>query len=759
MHQVVLRGFLSIVIFLSTFLFLQTQVVVPAVAAVATCAEGGTCVVGDIGPGGGTIFYASSSNFNCGPLGYNLCQYLEVAPDTWSGGSADPTASWSDIGYQSSDITSIPNLSNAAGESKGIGKGYIYSKAQVAQGNSSSSAVGYARSYSGGGLNDWYLPTITELNQLCKWSHGNAWVSDETLCSGSTITKGGFSAARYWSSTEIGAASAWRQDFGDATQWAASKDLSLSVRPIRAFRGGASSCAMGGACVIGDIGPGGGFVFFVTGSQWTATGASCSTQCKYFEVAPPTWYGGSTDPLMRWSGNTSSSIPGALPEGLGKGASNTLAMIASNSQSGMAATASAAYRGGGKSDWFLPSIAELGQLSSFAAKEGGFSTGFYWSSSEYLATSARIQSLTGGGGGSETKSSALLVRPIRVFGQTSCALGTRSDGSNCEVGDLGPGGGTIFYASATSFLCGTYLSANCNYLEAAPNTWSGGTADSGQTWSGAISGAGTYRGNGYSDWYISHRIEIPNLYLAQYIVGGIQLSSYWTSEDTSLQVGEAWAFYMNTGWPIGNTKINSGAYGRPIRGFRIPPQSRTIVIDASSLLGSYSLVETPTALSATVSAGAGTKTFSSLTTSICTIHSTTGVIVLKAVGTCRLSVSIADDGTYAAVTNTYNFSVTKASPTVTLELSSGIRSLTYRTPTTITLFSATAGKISLKANGKAVSGCTNLAITTSRTCTFKSSSRGQVFLNVNFTPTNSSSYLAISTPVTSIPVLNRTARR
>jgi hypothetical protein len=216
---------------------------------------------------------------------------------------------------------------------------------------------------------------------------------------------------------------------------------------------------------------------------------------------------------------------------------------------------------------------------------------------------------------------------------------------------------------------------------------------------------------------------------------------------------------MNTGWPIGNTKINSGAYGRPIRGFRIPPQSRTIVIDASSLLGSYSLVETPTALSATVSAGAGTKTFSSLTTSICTIHSTTGVIVLKAVGTCRLSVSIADDGTYAAVTNTYNFSVTKASPTVTLELSSGIRSLTYRTPTTITLFSATAGKISLKANGKAVSGCTNLAITTSRTCTFKSSSRGQVFLNVNFTPTNSSSYLAISTPVTSIPVLNRTARR
>lgn len=759
MHLVLLRGSLSIVIFLSTFIGVQTQLAFPAVAAVATCAEGGTCVVGDIGPGGGTIFYVSSSNFNCGPLGYNLCQYLEVAPNTWSGGSADPTASWSDIGYQSSDITSIPNLSNAAGESKGIGKGYIFSKAQVAQGNSSSSAVGYARSYSGGGLSDWYLPTITELNQLCKWSHGNAWVSDETLCSGSTITNGGFSAARYWSSTEIGATSAWRQDFGDATQWAASKDLSLSVRPIRAFRGGASSCAMGGACVIGDIGPGGGFVFFVTGSQLTVTGASCSTQCKYFEVAPPTWYGGSSDPLMSWSGNTSSSIPGALPEGLGKGASNTLAMIASNSQSGTAATASAAYRGGGKSDWFLPSLAELSPLTTFAANGGSFSTGFYWSSSEYLATSARIQSLSGGGGGSATKSSALLVRPIRVFGQTSCALGTRSDGSNCEVGDLGPGGGTIFYASATSFLCGTYLSANCNYLEAAPNTWSGGTADSGQTWAGAVSGAGTYRGGGYSDWYISHRIEIPYLYLAQYIVGGIQLSSYWTSEDTSLQAGEAWAFYMNTGWPIGHTKNNSGPYGRPIRGFRIPPQSRTIAIDTSSLSTTYSVIETPTALSASPSAGAGTKTFSSSTTSICTIHSTTGAIILKAVGTCRLSVSIADDGTYAAATNTYVFTVTKASSAIAFQLSGGINSLTYRTPTTIALNSSVTGKISLKANGKFVSGCINLVITTSRTCVLKVSSRGQVALHVIFTPTNTTIYSATSTPIINIPVKNRTTLR
>jgi len=759
MHQVVLRGSLSLVIFLSTFIGVQAQLVVPAVAAAATCAEGGICVVGDIGPGGGTIFYVSSSSFNCGPLGYNLCQYLEVAPNTWSGGSVDPTASWADIGYQSTDVTNIPNITNAAGESKGIGKGYSYSNSQVAQGNSSSSAVAIARTYSGGGLSDWYLPTITELNQLCKWSHGNTWVSDETLCSGTTITQGGFSAERYWSSSEIGATSAWQQNFGDSVQWAASKDLSLRVRPVRAFRGGASSCAMGGACVVGDTGPGGGIVFYVAGSQLTVTGSPCSPRCKYFEVAPQTWYGGTTDPLMSWSGNTSSSIPGALPYELGKGASNTLAIIASNSQSGTAATASAAYRGGAQADWFLPSSAELSALYDFALKGGTFSSGDYWSSTENLSTSARIQSLTGGGGGSTTKGTALRVRPIRAFGQTSCALGTRSDGSSCEVGDLGPGGGTIFYASTTSFLCGTYLSSNCNYLEAAPNTWSGGTADSGQTWSGAISGAGIYRGNGYSDWYISHRIEIPNLYLAKYVVGGIQLSSYWTSEDTSLQVGEAWAYYMNTGGPIGHTKNNSGPYGRPIRGFRIPPQSRTIAIDTSSLSGTYSVIETPTALSASPSAGAGTKTFSSSTTSICTIHSTTGVITLKAVGICRLSVSIADDGTYAAATNTYVITVTKASSAIAFQLSGGINSLTYRTPTTIALNSSVTGKISLKANGKFVSGCINLVITTSRSCVLKVSSHGQVSLQVIFTPTNTAIYSATSTPTVNVPVKNRTSLR
>lgn len=44
-----------------------------------------------------------------------------------------------------------------------------------------------------------------------------------------------------------------------------------------------------------------------------------------------------------------------------------------------------------------------------------------------------------------------------------------------RVGERGPGGGTIFYVSPTSFNCGPTVSARCTYLEVAPNGWNGGS--------------------------------------------------------------------------------------------------------------------------------------------------------------------------------------------------------------------------------------------------------------------------------------------
>jgi len=45
---------------------------------------------------------------------------------------------------------------------------------------------------------------------------------------------------------------------------------------------------------------------------------------------------------------------------------------------------------------------------------------------------------------------------------------------NCELLGAGPGGGTIFYYSATPFTCGVARDKLCNYLEVAPDGWNGG---------------------------------------------------------------------------------------------------------------------------------------------------------------------------------------------------------------------------------------------------------------------------------------------
>jgi hypothetical protein len=48
----------------------------------------------------------------------------------------------------------------------------------------------------------------------------------------------------------------------------------------------AATCANGGACIVGNTGPGGGKVFYVASSNFTSTGSNCGTACKYLEAAP-----------------------------------------------------------------------------------------------------------------------------------------------------------------------------------------------------------------------------------------------------------------------------------------------------------------------------------------------------------------------------------------------------------------------------------------------------------------------------------------
>ncbi len=187
-----------------------------------------------------------------------------------------------------------------------------------------------------------------------------------------------------------------------------------------------SSCATGGPCVVGDIGPGGGLVFLISGGL-------------RYEMAPKTWGANETTGIT-WCSNTSSDITGAVGTAVGTGSANTTAMQSPACATG-AGVSARAYAGGGLTDWFLPSKDELNamcyysryllaspdptvscygsggttQNSTFAAGTYGFGSYFYWSSSQANATYAWARNLSNGLQSGGNKTSTLGVRPVRAF--------------------------------------------------------------------------------------------------------------------------------------------------------------------------------------------------------------------------------------------------------------------------------------------------------------------------------------------------------
>lgn len=195
------------------------------------------------------------------------------------------------------------------------------------------------------------------------------------------------------------------------------------------------SCATGGVCVVGDIGPGGGKVFYVAPTSFTSTGSACGSACKYLEVARVGWIVAKTpagqtncnipgtnleDPKCQWSTNYTARI-GTTSYDIGAGYANTSAMI-TQSLGSEAAMVARGFQGGGKTDWYLPSFDELNLLYLQRYQMGRFSFGGYWSSSEGFANLAWTQDFVNGtklskGGfqNSTGKSNAFSVRPVRAF--------------------------------------------------------------------------------------------------------------------------------------------------------------------------------------------------------------------------------------------------------------------------------------------------------------------------------------------------------
>ena len=159
-----------------------------------------------------------------------------------------------------------------------------------------------------------------------------------------------------------------------------------------------------------------------------------------------------------------------------------------------------------------------------------------------------------------------------------------------ELGDTGPGGGKIFYRTATGFTM-TDDNSTAHYLEAAPNdmaielAWAssafipsdlpGGTGDSWTDITGTATGIGTgrkntdvilaidadapaakacndYNNGGKTDWFLPSKDELNQLYVNRTSVGNMGTSEYWSS--SQIDNRSPWDQYFTNGNQYNDSK-------------------------------------------------------------------------------------------------------------------------------------------------------------------------------------------------------------
>jgi hypothetical protein len=157
---------------------------------------------------------------------------------------------------------------------------------------------------------------------------------------------------------------------------------------------------------IGDSGPAGGLICYVNLDGFRSYGVIC----HYLEAAPADLGD------YQWGGNGTSCD--ATATDIGTGAANTAVLTASgHSHTHFAARTCAGYSYGGYSDWFLPSKDELALMyTNLKAQElGGFSSTYYWSSSENASNYALGQDFADGYQFNLGKNVEHSVRTVRAF--------------------------------------------------------------------------------------------------------------------------------------------------------------------------------------------------------------------------------------------------------------------------------------------------------------------------------------------------------
>lgn len=157
------------------------------------------------------------------------------------------------------------------------------------------------------------------------------------------------------------------------------------------------------------------------------------------------------------------------------------------------------------------------------------------------------------------------------------------------------------------------------------------------------------------------------------------------------------------------------------RTFSVTATSRTLAVDGASYDATYAADATPPTITSTASAGDadGTKSYTSTTPAVCTVGSSTGIVVFVSAGTCTIGAAISAGGGFGSATaSSVDFAITAASRTLTIDPGSYAAGgyPTTATPPTITS-TASAG-----------SGAKTYRSTTTSVCTINPSTGVVVFV-------------------------------
>jgi hypothetical protein len=204
--------------------------------------------VGQTGPGGGIVFYVSATPFtSTGSTCNTSCKYLEVAPATWQSAGAivedDRIYAFSTNETVRTGQNTEPAETESNFASEGfnwkIGQGF-YNTSVMKVAGATSTAQAAVLGYAGGSVaGQWFIPSMNELNELCKYARGlPTGVLTEPCNSSGTLkenTNEGFKGSYYRSSSEKSEANAWALRFDNGEQFHFDKSGDGYVRPIRAF--------------------------------------------------------------------------------------------------------------------------------------------------------------------------------------------------------------------------------------------------------------------------------------------------------------------------------------------------------------------------------------------------------------------------------------------------------------------------------------------------------------------------------------------